>query len=178
MWWLSNCFYFTLILSGLTVIFIFVPSTVTNRPCGPNCKLHQINWWQIMPSKPFWKILAALILSTSTPLCVAWMTKGDKVLLNISHPSQRPTYLIDMPPTVRLLHFAVVSIEASVRPANEFCLLFFTVLIAKPATIESINGAFNPLNHAVDILSSSVPSSFHNPHNFKWSLTKASQKWV
>ena len=94
-----------------------------------------------------------------------------------SHPSLLHwfTYLINMPPTVRFLHLAVVSMEASVGPTNEFCLLFCAVLIAKPETIESINGAFNPLNHVVYNPLHPVPSSFHNPCNFKWSFTKAAK---
>ena len=71
-----------------------------------------------------------------------------------------------MASTMRFLHLAVVSIEASVRPANEFYLLIFAVLVAKPETIESINGVFNPLNHVVLNPPASLLSSFHNPSQF------------
>ena len=150
-----NLFYFTVMVSRLRVIliFVFIYSYRSPGGCGQNGKLHWINWWQSMPSKPLWKLQAVLILSAYSPPCMQSWTIGDKVLLNILHPTppfyHRPTYLVNMPPTVRFLHFAVVPIEASVGPANEFYLLLITVLIAKPETIESINGVFSPLNHAV-----------------------------
>lgn len=156
---------------------------------GQNGKLHWIAVDQLVTKYAFQTSLKA----PSSPNCVnllpAVHAKTDKRWQSsfeyfASHPSLLHwfTYLINMPPTVCFLHLAVVSIEASVRPANEFCLLFRAVLIAKPETIESINCAFSPLNHVVYNPLHPVPSSFHNPYIFKWSFTKAGrngvQKWI
>ena len=68
---------------------------------------------------------------------------------------------------MRFLHLTVVSMEASVGSTNEFCLLVLAVLVAKPETIEGINGAFNPLNHAV-----SKPSILSRHHFIIFTISR------
>ena len=144
-----------------------------------NGKLHSSHWWQTLPSKTLWEPRASLILWAFLP--AVHDNRWQSPFEYFASPPW-PKYLIDMATTVRFLHLAVVPIQASVRPANEFNLLVFAVLVAKPETIESINGVFNPLNHMVYNPPASFLSSFHNPSQFQVKVHPDEQnkvrKWI